>query len=321
MQVVVDSVKKNQTLSDMLIPFQVPQGRISQIAREAKEVFDIRKIRTGKKYSIYLSNDTAAVVNYFVYEEDPINYVVFDVRDSISVYKKQKEVKVKENFASGIIQSSLYLTLENQNFNPELALNLSEVYAWQIDFYRIQKGDKFKVIYEEKFLEGQSVGIGRILAAVFNHKGEDYYSFYFDQDESDNYFDENGNCLRREFLRSPIKFSRISSGFSRRRFHPVLKRYKAHLGVDFAAPIGTPIRAIGSGTVLEARYKGGNGNYVKIKHNSTYMSGYLHLSKFGKGIKPGSKVEQGQKIGYVGTTGLFFRSSFGSKILEEWNFN
>jgi murein DD-endopeptidase MepM/ murein hydrolase activator NlpD len=183
-------------------------------------------------------------------------------------------------------------------------LKLSEIYAWAVDFYRIQKGDMFKVIYEEKLVEDEVIGMGRVIAAYFQHYGDDYYAVYFEQGNAADYFDENAKSLRRAFLKAPLKYSRISSRFSMKRFHPVQKRYKPHLGTDYAAPRGTPIMATGDGKVVKSGYTKGNGNYVKIRHNSVYSTQYLHMQKIKSGIKRGVRVRQGEVIGYVGSTGL-----------------
>ena len=297
-------VRKNETLTDILIPHHVTYQQIREIAKIAHDKWNVRKIRKGKKYIIYSSKDSIPTVKYFVYESDPINYVVVEFGDSISVVKGSKPIEIKEKKAAGEITSSLYLALKEQKVSDLLALKLAEVFAWQIDFYRIYKGDKFKVLFEEEYVNGEFIGVGKIIAAYFQHRGDDYYAFYFNQDDKDEYFDEEGKSLQKTFLKSPLKFSRITSGYTRRRYHPVLHRYKAHLGTDYAAPTGTPIYAVGDGVVIEARYKRNNGNYVKIRHNSTYSTQYLHMSKIAKGIRPGVKVKQKQVIGYVGSTGL-----------------
>ncbi len=297
-------VGKNETLTDILIPHKVTYQQIREIAKIARDKWNVRKIRHGKKYIIYSSNDSIPKVEYFVYESDPINYVIVEFGDSINVIKGSKPIEVKERKAAGEITTSLYLALKKQKVSDLLALKLAEVFAWQIDFYRLYKGDKFKVIFEENFVNEEFIGIGKIIAAYFQHRGDDYYAFYFEQDGKNEYFDEEGKSLQKTFLKSPLKFSRITSGYTRRRYHPVLHRYKAHLGTDYAAPTGTPIYAVGDGVVTEARYKRNNGNYVKIRHNSTYSTQYLHMSKIAKGIRPGVKVKQKQVIGYVGSTGL-----------------
>jgi len=297
-------IKPNESLSEILLKYGISYESIDQIARKSKEVYDVRYLRADKSYKIYYKEDSIIRGKYFVYEQNPIQYVVFELSKPYSIYKGEKEVEIKEREAQGTISSSLYETMMENNLSPLLALELSEVYAWEIDFFRIQKGDNFKVVYEEQYVNDEFVGIGRILGANFNHFKEDYYAIYFEQGEKDDYFDDQGNSLRKAFLKAPLKFSRISSRYSPRRFHPILKRNIPHLGTDYAAPRGTPIMSVGDGVVLEAKYKRGNGNYVKIRHNSTYTTGYLHMSKIVSGMKPGVKVKQGQTIGYVGSTGL-----------------
>ena len=297
-------VKRNQTLSDILLPYGVSFNLINNIAESSKDVFDVRKIRPNKEYAVYLNEDSTYSLRYFVYEEDKINYVVFDVADTIAIYEGEKHIATKENTVSGIITSSLYETLKEKKVSDKLALKLSEVFAWQIDFYRIQKGDSFKVIFEEQYIDGEFIGIGSIIAAKFTHRERPFYAFHFEQNGRGEYFDEEGKSLRKTFLKAPLKFSRISSSYSRSRFHPVLKRYKPHLGTDYAAPRGTPILAVGDGIIIEAGYKRNNGNYVKIKHNSVYTTQYLHMSKIAGGMKRGKFVKQGEVIGYVGSTGL-----------------
>jgi len=184
-------------------------------------------------------------------------------------------------------------------------MDMSDIYQWSIDFYGIQKGDKFRVIYEENYVNGKSIGIGRIFASQFVHSNEDFYAFLFTQDNEDSYFDEVGKSLKKAFLKAPLKFNRISSMFSNNRYHPVLKIYRPHHGIDYAAPTGTPVHSIGDGTVIAKGYQpAGGGNFLKIKHNSEYTTSYMHLSKFAAGISKGVRVHQGDLIGYVGMTGL-----------------
>lgn len=297
-------VERNETLSTILNSFNVPYALINNLVEASKGVFDVRHIAAGKKYHAFISNDTTETLKYFVYERSHVSYVVFQLNDSLCVYEGKREITTETRSFAGIINNSLYSTLISQNASPALAMRLSEVYAWQIDFFRIQKGDKFKVIYEEEFVNGKSIGVGDIKAAYFSHFNEDYYAIYFDQDETGEYFDEKGKGLRKAFLKAPLEFSRISSRYSLNRLHPVHKVNRPHLGTDYAAPTGTPIRTVGDGVVLEAGYKGNNGNYVRIKHNSVYTTGYLHMSRIAKGIRSGVRVKQGQVIGYVGSTGL-----------------
>ncbi|NNC84983.1 MAG: peptidoglycan DD-metalloendopeptidase family protein, partial [Bacteroidia bacterium] len=297
-------IKKNQNLSEILAPNNVSFTDIEKLSNDYKEVFDVRKLRPGKKYTLLLSQDTVPKAQYFIYESSATEYVVCSFNDSVSACRMTKDVDTVLTHVSGIITSSLYESILDNGGDPELAILLSEMYAWEIDFFRLQKNDKFKVIYKQLMVDGKPVGIDHIVAANFNHMNNDFLGFRYLQDDNYAYFDESANSLQKEFLKAPLRFSRISSRFSRRRFHPVQKRYKAHLGTDYAAPRGTPIVTVGDGIVTEARYKRNNGNYVKIKHNGTFTTQYLHMSKIAKGIKPGQKVTQGQVIGYVGSTGL-----------------
>ena len=297
-------VKRNETLSDILEPYYLLNTNVSEIAKQSKPTFDLRKIRAGKKYHLYTDDDSLNTVKYLVYEKDNISYIVYDLCDSINIYNGKKEVTIVKETKTAVIKSSLYDALLENDASIELAIELSKIFAWQIDFYHLQKGDNFKVIYEEEYVDSQMVGIGKVLGAYFKSSGKEYLAIPFVQDSVFQYFDENGNSLRKEFLKTPMEFARISSRYSSRRLHPILKVYRPHTGVDYAAPTGTPIRTVGDGKVITASYTKSNGNYVKIRHNSVYTTAYLHMSRFGKGIKKGTTVKQGQVIGYVGSTGL-----------------
>ena len=299
------AVKRNETLSDILEPYYLLNANVSEIAKRSKSTFDVRKIRAGKKYHLYTDDDDSLnTVKYLVYEKDKISFIIYDLCDSINIYSGKKEVKIVKETKTAVIKSSLYDALLENDASIELAIELSKIFAWQIDFYHLQKGDNFKVIYEEEYVDSQMVGIGKVLGAYFNNYGKEYFAIPFVQDSVYQYFDENGNSLRKEFLKTPMEFARISSRYSSRRLHPILKVYRPHTGVDYAAPTGTPIRTVGDGEVIAASYSKSNGYYIKIRHNSVYTTAYLHMSRFGKGIKKGTKVKQGQVIGYVGSTGL-----------------
>jgi murein DD-endopeptidase MepM/ murein hydrolase activator NlpD len=307
----VGIVKSGKTLSSILSQFNLSNDAISRInllpsSRTvlASTEFDVKKILTGRLYHAYSSTDSTNRLEYFVYEQNPVDYVVLDFRDSLNVYSGKKEISVKEKSVAGIINNSLYVSLTNKDVDPELVEKLADIFAWQVDFYHIQKGDKFKVIYQEEYVENKPAGIGNILGAYFEYAGEEFYAIPFDEGNGTQYFDQSGKSLRKAFLKVPLKFTRISSRYSLRRFHPVLKKYEAHLGTDYAAPIGTPIHSVGDGIVIEAAYSRYNGNFVRIKHNSIYATQYLHMSKIAHGIHPGVEVKQGQVIGYVGSTGL-----------------
>lgn len=302
--VIKDTVKANQSLSDILLPYHINASMINTLSENSNGVFDLRKIRTGNKYTMLCTNDTMRKAIYFIYESSPSDYVVFDLGDSLQVYAGEKEVKVKIVHSAGIIMGSLWKTMADAQADPNLAMALSEIYQWTIDFYAIQKGDEFKAIYEELYIGDESIGIGNILSASFKHGGKDIYAFRFVQDSKADYFDDAAASLRRSFLKAPLKFSRISSKFSNSRFHPVLRIRRPHHGVDYAAPRGTPVHAIGNGTVIAASFSGGAGRMVKIRHNNNYTTSYMHLLKFASGVRNGAHVSQGQVIGFVGSSGL-----------------
>lgn len=299
-----DTVQPHQNLSDILSKYKVPNTVIHAVAFSSRSSFDVRKIKAGNPFCIIRYNNPAQKVRYFVYEINPVDYVVFKLEDPTTISLGKKPVLIEIETVSESIDSSLWETLTEKQLDPELTIKLSEIYAWTIDFHHLQKGDSFQAIFEKKFIRGKSIGLGRIKAARFYHKGNFFYAFYFDQDAHGSYFDEHADSLEKVFLKSPIKFSRITSGYSKRRFHPILKKYKAHFGIDYAAKTGTPIMSTGDGVVVRTGYDSKNGRYVKIKHNGIYTTQYLHMSRIARGIKPRVKVKQGDIIGYVGSTGL-----------------
>ncbi|MBW6489916.1 MAG: peptidoglycan DD-metalloendopeptidase family protein [Lentimicrobium sp.] len=302
--VIKDEVKSGDNLSTILLKYKIGQQAVEKLVKKSEGIFDVKKIRVGNKYTVLASNDSLQKAVYFIYEQSPIRYVVFETGDSVHVHSGEKEVTVKTREASATITSSLWNAIIGAEASPNLAVAMSEIYAWSIDFYAIQPGDNFTVFYEQLMVEKEPIGLGNIISARFYHGGKENYAFRFVQDEVADYFDENGQSLRKAFLKAPLKFSRISSRFSNSRLHPVLRIRRPHHGVDYAAPKGTPVHAVGSGTVTDARYSGGAGRMVKIRHNSTYSTAYLHLSGYGPGIKNGARVSQGQVIGYVGSSGL-----------------
>jgi len=297
-------VKPGQNLGEILTGFGVPMSKVDQLSRNSEEIFDVRKIRSGQKFFLFQSPDTVMKACYLVYENNLVEYVIFGLSNSMSISRGEKKVQRMQKSASGIIASNLWNTMTDNDLNPMLAIELSKIYAWTIDFFGIQKGDKFRLLYEEQFVDTVSTGVGPVYAVEFEHMGKNYYAFRFSQDEGFDYFDDKGENLRKAFLKAPLEFSRISSRFSGSRLHPVLKIRRPHHGVDYAAPLGTPVVSIGDGTVIGKGYQGGSGNFVKIRHNAVYTTMYLHLSRFGKGVSTGSRVQQGEVIGYVGSTGL-----------------
>ncbi len=300
-EVLGGTVKRNQLLGNILNEYGVSDRTIYEVSLLPTELFDVRKIKAGNKYAIFLDSTG---IKYFAYEKDQVNYAVLHFEDSVHVEVGAKPVIEQTLEVSGEITSSLWETFKNDGVNPMLAVELSEIYAWTIDFFGLQEGDRFKVIYDETFVDTNSVGITKIHAAWFYHANHEFWAIPFEQDSVRSFFDEDGNSLRKAFLKAPLRFSRISSGFSNSRLHPILKIRRPHQGVDYAAPAGTPVQSIGDGQVTAVSYEHGGGNYVRIKHNGVYTTVYMHLSKFGKGIKQGVYVKQGDVIGYVGSTGL-----------------
>jgi murein DD-endopeptidase MepM/ murein hydrolase activator NlpD len=301
--VIEDKIKRNQRLTDILEPYNVPQQLIHQISILSKGVFDVRKIAADKKYTLICNQDSLKTAKAFVYEPNAIDYVIFNFEDSsVNVYKR--EVVTVEKTITGVIHTNLSETIEEMGISHELTNKFVDIFGWQVDFQRLQKGDKFKLIFEENQVEGTPVGISRILGIYFEHFNNPIFAIPFDQGDGLSFFDANGKSMRKALLRYPIEFTRISSRYTMNRFHPVRKIWKAHLGTDFAAPTGTPIRSVGDGIVEEAQYKSNNGNYVKIRHNGTYTTQYLHMSRIASGVRAGTRVQQGQTIGYVGSTGL-----------------
>ncbi|MEM7298611.1 MAG: peptidoglycan DD-metalloendopeptidase family protein [Bacteroidota bacterium] len=305
LEVTKGRVRWNQNLSEILSQYNISYEDLHVLSKKSKSVYDVRKLKAGATYSILHTGDSLKTAQHFIFEPSLTEYVIYSFVDSVNAVLKNKPVEVRERILAAEITSSVYESIIDNGSSPVLANQLVDVFAWQVDFDRIAKGDKFKVIFEEEIVDGKVVDIREIKGAYFEHWNKTHYAIPYDLGDKIEYFDQTGKSLRKTFLKYPLKyFDRISSRYSLRRFHPVQKRYKAHLGTDYAARPGTPIRTVGDGVVLEARYHGGNGNYVKIKHNSNYTTQYLHMKSIKKGIRPGTKVKQGQTIGYVGSTGL-----------------
>jgi murein DD-endopeptidase MepM/ murein hydrolase activator NlpD len=302
LNIIEGTVAKNQTLATLLTPFNVPYQIIDEIAEKSAEVFDVRRIAADKKFTV-ITPPNSSKAHFLIYEPSPAEYVVFNL-DSATIHKAEKPAVTRKREVGGIITSSLYNAMVDKGISPELIDEFADLYGWSVDFQSLQKGDVFKVVFEEKVIEEQVVSISGIHFAYFNHKGEEMHAIPFTQNGQLTFFNQAGESFKKAFLRDPLKYTRISSRYNLNRFHPVQKRYKAHLGTDYAAPTGTEIRTVGDGTVQEASYSAANGNYVKIKHNETYTTQYLHLSKISRNLRRGDRVKQGQVIGYVGSTGL-----------------
>lgn len=303
--VIKNKIAKNQTFGEILQNQNIGYPTVLELVEKSKDIFNIKRMQRNKNYTLLCKNDSLTTAEVMIYQPNDIDYIVFDMRDSIKVYGGKKEVELKEREVSGIISSSLSEALDNQNVDYRVSNELSEIYAWTIDFFRLQKGDYFKVIFDEKYIDDSTyVGIGPIKACEFYNNGQSFYSFFFDKGKFPEYFDETGRNLRKAFLKAPLKYGtfRISSRYSGRRYHPVLHRWKSHLGTDYAAPTGTPIISTANGTISKSAYNKNNGHYVKVRHNATYSTQYLHMSR--RAVKVGQTVKQGQVIGYVGKTGL-----------------
>lgn len=297
-------VGPRQTLSHILTAFDFSPQDINTIANSMQEMFNPRRIRRGNNYYGYFdNNDTIEAIRYFVYEISDLDYLLLDFSDSLSISVGQKEIITHQKQASGIIYSSLWNTMMDRGLHPDLVLHMARIMAWTVDFYRIEAGDRFRVLYTEDYVGDRSVGVSGIEAIYFAHRGRELEAYRFVSDTINGYFDGEGNNMRKTFLRAPIEFGRISSRYSHSRRHPIHGDRRPHLGTDYAAPHGTPILAVGDGVVTRASYTRGNGNYVRIRHNAVYETQYLHMSRFATGIRQGTKVSQGDVIGYVGSTG------------------
>lgn len=300
-------VGRGETLGGILSGYGVTALAIDRLDRAAKEVFPLRNIRAGQKYTAFIHEDSLYTphLDYLVYERSMTQYVVFGFHDdSVSVRTGEKEFSLRRTKKSATINSSLWGAIMEQELPYALAAELEDIYQWTVDFFGIQKGDGFTVIYDERFIDDTvSVGIGRVWGAKFTQGGKEYYAIPFRQEGKIQYWEADGGSLRKQLLKAPLKYSRISSKFTYARKHPIYKVYRPHTGVDYAAPKGTPVRAVADGVVTFKGWGGGGGNTLKIKHAGNIMTGYMHLSGFAKGISKGSRVAQGQLIGYVGSTG------------------
>tara|TARA_R110002012_G_scaffold55674_3_gene142131 strand:+ start:2608 stop:3840 length:1233 start_codon:yes stop_codon:yes gene_type:complete len=305
--VVNDTVQQGDSFGQILFDNGIDYATIQQITDSVQSVFDTRLIRVGKPYTLLKSKDSTNLAQVFIYEENNIDYVVLDFKDEIVQAKaKKRPVTIKEREVSGVINNNLSTTFDDLGLSVNVAYKMADIYAWTIDFFRLQAGDRFKLVYTEKFINDTiPAGFGEIKASWFEHKGKPYYAFRYKSDsltKAYGYFDKEAMNLKRAFLKGPLAFNRISSRYNlKRRIAYYGNRIRPHKGTDFAGAVGTPIMATANGTVTKSEYRGGNGNYVKIKHNKTYETQYLHMSK--RAVKVGQYVSQGEVIGYIGMTG------------------
>jgi murein DD-endopeptidase MepM/ murein hydrolase activator NlpD len=301
-----DTIKSGDTFGSLLEKQNLDGRQVYDIVAKVKDTFDARSIRIGKPFTILRSKDRTNKIQVLIYQPDRLNFYVIDFRDSIVVYKKAKPLTFKTRTIAGALNGSLSETLQNLKVDPVLAPRIAKIYAWSIDFFKFKKGDKFAIKFTERYINDTIYdGVDSLKAAFFEYKGKKVYAFPFAPDENtkkQQYFDEEGKTLKNFFLKAPLKFVNITSRFAKNRFHPVQLIWKAHKGTDYAAPTGTPIMTTAAGVVEQAGFTTGNGNFVKVKHDKTYSTQYLHMSKIL--VSRGQRVTQGQVIGKVGSTGL-----------------
>ncbi len=297
-------IRANRFLSDILLQYGVSYPEVNQVIENSRDVFDVRKMVSGNSYSIFCDTFPDLKARYFLYQHSPETTYVFSLKDSLNITEFRKAKRIELKYVSGTIETSLWEAMVDEGYDPMLAIELSEIFAWTVDFFGLQKGDIFKAIYEEEYVGDQSLGIKRICGAQYIWSGKSFTAIPFVQDSVESYYDVDGASLRKAFLKAPLRYSRISSRYSSARMHPVLRIVRPHQGVDYAAPTGTPVHSIGDGRIISTSYDSANGNMVKIRHNSVYSTAYIHLSGFASGIKAGAVVKQGDVIGYVGSTGL-----------------
>lgn len=296
------TIKKNEHFAAVLQRAGVSYDTIHRLIRLSEPVFDLKKLRAGNTYRLYFS-PLREKLACMIYEESPRSQVLFVIEDSLAVCRYEIPLEIKEKTIGLTLCHSLWADLETAGYNPLIANKISEIYAWTIDFFALQKGDAFALCYDAYCLQGREVEAGPVKTAVFLHNGVRYKAYRFMQDSLPGYWDQNGVNLQKAFLKAPLKYSRISSGFSYARRHPITRKISPHTGVDYAAPYGTPVVSIGDGKVIQKAYRGAGGNTVKIKHNAVYTTAYLHLSRYAKSLYVGKQVAQGEVIAYVGSTG------------------
>lgn len=305
MKVSNHQVKRNESLYLILNKLNFSAQEIYTATQKARDVIDVENMKPGQPYRTYASTDSSGEVSKMVWQPNPLEYVVFNWKDSLEVYRAARPLSSELAVASGEISSSLYQKISEEGASPLLAYKMAEVFAWQINFFGLREGDSFKTLYNKRYIGNTFLGVGEVLAAEFTHRGKTYRAYKFSKGDLDGYFTEKGESVEKALLKAPFKFNqRISSPFSRNRYHPILKRRRPHYGIDYAAPYGTPVLSVGDGVVTRAGYDNGSGYIVKIRHNSTYETAYMHLSDFADGISEGTTVEQGQIIAYVGNSGM-----------------
>ena len=300
LKLVEGKIKNGHYFTTLMTGLGMTQQQAYDLSLACKDVFDVRALRVGQAYRAYYSDN----LEYVVYDRDKATCVVFDCTEPYDVWLYEKPVEIEQKYSDVTINTSLWNDMRKEGVSPLVIVGLSDIYAWTIDFFGLQKGDRFRVLYEQKVCDGEVIAIDTVRYAVFSHEGKDFPMVMYNQHDGGNiWWNEKGESMRKAFLKAPLNFTRVSSGFSYARKHPVTRKVQPHTGVDYAAPKGTPVMTIGDGVVISAKYEGAGGNTVRIRHNSVYTTAYLHLSKYAKGLKAGQRVRQGEVIGYVGSTG------------------
>ena len=320
-------VKNGQFFSTLMMHLGMNAQEAYDLTQACGGIFDVKSLRVGNSYKAYYGDSLTAAatqdgpatarndastslraergnLQWVVYDRDRTSQVIFKCQPPYEVRIYEKPVTTEQRYADVTINTSLWVDMRDAGVSPELIISLSDIYAWTVDFFGLQKGDRFRVLYEERLCDGDVVAVDTVRYAIFSHNNQDFPCVMYNQGDGGNiYWNEKGESMRKAFLKAPLKFSRISSGFSYARRHPVTRKVRPHTGVDYAAPKGTPVMTIGDGTVTSIKYEGAGGKTVRIRHNSVYSTAYLHLSGYAKGLKVGQRVRQGQVIGYVGSTG------------------
>ncbi|MEZ4955776.1 MAG: peptidoglycan DD-metalloendopeptidase family protein [Saprospiraceae bacterium] len=303
-KVIESKVEKNQTLGKLLFDAGIDYPSIEKLVENSKGVFNVSsQFRVDKPYMLLFEKEGNKPA-HFIFQPNVYEYFVFDLKENFKVEKVEKPIEIRSKEVVGEISSSLWVTLTKQGISYEAAAKMEDALQWSVDFSHTQKGDQFKMIYDQKYIDDEEVGVGQVHAAFYSREGKESYAIWYEDDEHKGFYDMEGRPITSNFLKSPVKYTRISSRFNKARFHPILKRVRPHLGTDYAAPYGTPIYAVGNGVITEAGFTKGNGRYIKIKHDNVYQTQYLHMQKFASGMKRGTQVAQGEVIGYVGSTGL-----------------
>ncbi|HUS85762.1 MAG TPA: peptidoglycan DD-metalloendopeptidase family protein [Bacteroidales bacterium] len=303
-EVIRGRIRRNQFLSEILNEYGITYLDIDNLISNSGDTFDVRNMKAGSNYMLLVEPGDRGGADYMIYEQDLVNLFILDFTDSLKVRKITRKTRSELKYSSGTIETSLWDAMINSGLDPILAVELSEIYAWTIDFFGLQKGDRFKIIYDEEYVDDTRIGLRKIYGAWFKYSGSEFYAIPLIQDNTETYFDLDGQSLRKAFLKAPLRYSRISSKYSNSRMHPILRIRRPHQGVDYAAAVGTPVYSIGDGRVIMAEYQDGSGRIVKVKHNSVYTTSYMHLNRYGTGITVGKYMKQGDIVGYVGSSGL-----------------